>query len=102
MELANGRNYACHAQSHAEKKTFMKKKEMVFKNGVKYIQAAGYNANELIRAILRFRSSFLPPKCSQNNIQILFFEHLGGRKGEQNLRIALINFLFSDSIYLKF
>ena len=32
---------------------------------------------KLIRAILRFRSSFLPPKCSQNNIQILFFEHLG-------------------------
>ena len=27
---------------------------------------------ELIRAILRFRFSFLPPKCSQNNIQILF------------------------------
>ena len=47
---------------------------------------------ELIRAILRFRSSFRPPKCSQNNIQILFFEHLGGRKGERNLRIALINF----------
>ena len=60
-----------------KKKPFLKKKEMVFKNGVKYIQAAGYNANELIRAILRFRSSFLPPKCSQNNIQILFFEHLG-------------------------
>ena len=26
-------------------------------------------------------------------IQILFFEHLGGRKGEWNLRIALTNFL---------
>ena len=25
---------------------------------------------ELIRAILRFCSSFRPPKCSQNNIQI--------------------------------
>ena len=28
-----------------------------------------------------------------HNIQKLFFEHLGGRKGERNLRIALINFL---------
>ena len=28
-----------------KKKPFLKKKEMVFKNGVKYIQAAGYNAN---------------------------------------------------------
>ena len=48
---------------------------------------------ELIRAILRFRSFFLPRKCSQNNIQILFYEHLGGRNEEQNLRIALINLI---------
>ena len=48
---------------------------------------------KLIRAILRFCSSFLPPKCSKNNIQILFCEHLGGRKEERDLRIALINFL---------
>jgi hypothetical protein len=26
---------------------------------------------ELIRAILRFRSFFLPPKCTKNNIQKL-------------------------------
>ena len=37
---------------------------------------------ELIRAILRFRSSFLPPKLSPNNIQILFCDSLGGRKEE--------------------
>jgi hypothetical protein len=36
----------------------------------------------LIRAILRFRSSFLAPKLKENNIQ---------RKEERNLRIALIN-----------
>jgi hypothetical protein len=46
---------------------------------------------ELIRAILRFRSSFLPPKREQNNIQI------GGRKEKQNLGIALIN-----SIVMRF
>ena len=48
---------------------------------------------ELIRAILRFHSSFLPPKREQNNIQILFCSRLGGRKEEQNLRIALNNSL---------
>ncbi len=52
---------------------------------------------ELIRAILRFRSSFLPPKREENNIQILFSSRLGGRKEERNLRIALIN-----SIVMRF
>ena len=63
---------------------------------------------ELIRAILRFRSSFLPPKCAKNNIQILFYVHLGGRKEEQNLRIALNNSIvmrfisnFDISFYLR-
>ena len=28
---------------------------------------------ELIKAILRFRSSFLAPKLKENNIQILFY-----------------------------
>jgi hypothetical protein len=32
---------------------------------------------ELIRAILRFRASFLPPKLSPNNTQILFGDSLG-------------------------
>ena len=35
---------------------------------------------ELIRAILRFRFSFCPPKLLPNNIQILFGDSLGGGK----------------------
>ena len=50
------------------------------------------NTIELIRAILRFRFSFFPPKLSPNNI-ILFGDSLGGRKEKRNLRIALINFI---------
>ena len=45
---------------------------------------------------------------SKNNIWILFWEHLGGRKEEWNLRIALINFLvmrfilnFDTSFYFR-
>jgi hypothetical protein len=59
---------------------------------------------ELISSILRFRSSFRPPKCSQNNIQILFYEHLGGQNEERNLRIALIISIamrFISSFYLR-
>ena len=52
---------------------------------------------ELIRAILRFRSSFLAPMSKENNIQILFGDSLGGRKEERNLRIAPIN-----SIVMRF
>ena len=52
---------------------------------------------KLIRAILRFRSTFLPPKLKPNNIQILFGFNLGGRKEERNLRISQIN-----SIVMRF
>jgi hypothetical protein len=52
---------------------------------------------ELIRAILRFRSSFLLPMSKENNIQILFSLDIGSRKEERNLRIALIN-----SIVMRF
>ena len=45
---------------------------------------------ELIRAILRFRSSFLAPMSKENSIQILFSFDIGARMEEQNLRIALI------------
>ena len=48
---------------------------------------------EIIRAILRFRFTSLLPKWTENNIWILFSVHLGSRLVEQNLRIALINFL---------
>ena len=48
---------------------------------------------ELIRAILRFRSSFLLPMSKENNIQILFSFKVGAKKEERNLRIALINSL---------
>ena len=46
---------------------------------------------ELIRAILRFRSSFLAPMLKEHNIQILFSFNIGARKEERKLRIALIN-----------
>ena len=52
---------------------------------------------ELIRAILRFRSSFLLPMSKENNIRILFSLDIGSRKEERNLRIALIN-----SIVMRF
>jgi hypothetical protein len=37
---------------------------------------------ELIRAILRFRSSFLLPMSKENNIRILFSLDIGSRKEE--------------------
>ena len=36
-----------------------------------------------------------------SNIQILFFEHLGERKEERNLRIALIDFLVMRFIQIS-
>ena len=46
---------------------------------------------ELIRAILRFHSSFLAPMSKENNIQILFSFDIGARKEERNLYLHFDN-----------